>query len=48
MKQIRILGVGWHEDELTLGAVKILNSGSRIILRTGRCGCAEWLTAEGE
>lgn len=46
MKQIHILGVGWHEDELTLGAVKLLKSGSRIILRTGRCGCAEWLNSE--
>lgn len=47
MEQIRILGIGWHEDDLTLGAVRVLRSGDRIILRTGRCGCAEWLKAEG-
>lgn len=47
MEQIRILGIGWHEDDLTLGAVRVLRSGDRIILRTGRCGCAEWLKSEG-
>lgn len=47
MEQIRILGIGWHEDDLTLGAVRALRSGDRIILRTGRCGCAEWLKSEG-
>lgn len=46
MKQIRILGVGWHADHLTLGAIRTLKAGNRIILRTGRCGCAEWLEAE--
>jgi len=46
MEQIRILGVGWHEDDLTLGAVKALKSGDKIILRTGQCGCAQWLKAE--
>ena len=46
MEQIRILGVGWHIDHLTLGAVKALKAGDRIILRTGRCGCAQWLESE--
>lgn len=47
MEQIHILGIGWHEDDLTLGAVRLLKAGYKIILRTGRCGCAEWLRAEG-
>lgn len=47
MEQIQILGVGWDIDHLTLGAVKALKKGSNIILRTGRCGCAEWLQTEG-
>ena len=47
MEQIQILGIGWHKDHLTLGAIKALRSGDRIILRTGRCGCADWLRAEG-
>lgn len=47
MEQIWILGIGWQEDELTLGAVKLLRSGKRIILRTDRCECANWLKQEG-
>ena len=47
METIRIVCVGWQEDELTLGAVKCLRGGDRVVLRTGRCGCAEWLKEEG-
>lgn len=47
MEHIQIIGIGWHEDDLTLGAVKALRSGKKILLRTGRCGCADWLKAEG-
>ena len=47
MNRIQIIGIGWHEDDLTLGAVKALRAGEKVILRTGRCGCAEWLKAEG-
>ena len=46
MERIWILGVGWRQDDLTLGAVKRLRSGNRVILRTGRCECAEWLKEE--
>lgn len=47
MEQIWILDVGWREDELTLGAVKLLGAGHKVILRTDRCECAEWLKREG-
>ncbi len=46
METIHILGIGWREDDLTLGAVKLLRSGKKIVLRTGRCECAEWLNKE--
>ena len=46
MGKIRVVSLGWREDELTLGAVKDLRAAGRIILRTGRCGAAAWLTAE--
>ncbi len=46
MGMIHILGIGWQEDDLTLGAVKKLRSAEKIILRTGRCGCADWLKSE--
>lgn len=47
MATIRIIGIGWQEDDLTLGAVRILRAGETIVLRTGRCGCADWLNREG-
>ncbi|MEE1199886.1 MAG: MazG family protein [Christensenellales bacterium] len=43
MGKITVVGVGYEADDLTLGAVKALGSGARIILHTGRCGCADWL-----
>ncbi len=43
MAVIDILMVGWTEDELTLGAIKILESGKKLILRTERCGAAKYL-----
>lgn len=46
MKTIHILGIGWREDDLTLGAVKLLTSGRKIVLRTGRCECSQWLAGE--
>ena len=46
METIHILGIGWHEDELTLGAIKHLRSDKKIVLRTGRCECAAWLEQE--
>lgn len=47
MERIRIIGVGWEEKELTLGALEWLRCGEKVVLRTGRCGCAEWLRREG-
>ncbi len=47
MEMIRILGIGWREDDLTLGAIKQLRAAKKVILRTGRCECAHWLEAEG-
>lgn len=43
MATIDILMVGWNEDELTLGAVGILESGRKLMLRTEKCGAAEYL-----
>jgi len=47
MKQIQIIGIGWYEDDLTLGAVRALRAAEKIVLKTGRCGCSEWLKSEG-
>ena len=44
---ITILGTGWTQGELTLTAVEALEGGTRIILHTGRCGCAAWLEGRG-
>ncbi len=47
MHRIRVIAVGWREEELTLGAVSVLRSGAKIVLRTDRCGLAGWLDREG-
>ena len=47
MGTICVAVLGWTEDDLTLGAVNLLRAARRIILRTGRCGAASWLTAQG-
>ena len=47
MGKICVVPLGWTEDELTLGAVKKLRAAQRIILKTARCGAAEWLSAQG-
>ena len=47
MGRICVTPLGWAEDEITLGAVKKLKAARRIILRTARCGAADWLTAQG-
>lgn len=47
MNQIRIIGIGWETDDLTLRAMRYLKSGGQVVLRTGRCGCADWLNEEG-
>ena len=47
MGRIDVLALGWQEDDLTLGAVKKLHSAKRIILRTERCGAADYLRREG-
>lgn len=44
MGAITIIGTGFDADQLTLGAIKALQSGATIILHTQRCGLAEYLT----
>lgn len=43
MKQITVIGVGLEKGQLTLDAAEALASEARVILHTGRIGCAEWL-----
>ena len=47
MGTITILGHGYEENQLTLEAVELLKSDAKVILHTGRCGCAEWLSKNG-
>ncbi|MBQ8953292.1 MAG: MazG family protein, partial [Clostridia bacterium] len=47
MGTICVAPLGWTEDELTLGAAKKLRAARRIILKTARCGAADWLKAQG-
>ena len=43
MQRIKIAALGWTEDALTLGAMRALKSASRVLLRTGKIGAADWL-----
>lgn len=47
MGKIIVVGHGYEAGHLTLEAIELLRSGAQILLHTGRCGCAEWLKAEG-
>ena len=47
MAKITVQALGWHEDELTFGAVRRLSRARRVILRTRRCGAADYLEREG-
>lgn len=47
MGKIVVVGHGYEVGQLTLDAVSFFKSGSRVILHTGRCGCAGWLDDEG-
>lgn len=47
MGRITVVGTGWTRGHLTLDAIDALTSGARIILHTGRCGCADWLRENG-
>ncbi len=47
MGRITVIGTGFEAGQLTLEAAELLRSGRRIILHTGRCGCAEWLRTQG-
>jgi tetrapyrrole methylase family protein/MazG family protein len=47
MEPFRIVAAGWRREDLTLGACDALREASLIILRTGRCACADWLKEEG-
>lgn len=43
MNKITVVGVGLERGQLTLDAAEALASGARVILHTGRIGCAQWL-----
>lgn len=47
MGKIIVIGHGYEAGQLTLEAAELLTSGDRVILHTGRCGCAEWLAGKG-
>ena len=44
---LTIVITGTEEDELTYKAAKSLKEANRIILHTGVCGCADWLSKNG-
>ena len=44
---ITVLFTGFEKGDLTLEAVSALKSAGKIILHTGRCGCAEYLKEQG-
>lgn len=46
MGNIIVVGHGYEIGQLTLEAVSLLKSGAKVVLHTGRCGCAEWLKQE--
>lgn len=47
MARITVVGVGLEAEQLTLEAAGLLRSGARVMLHTGRIGCADWLKAQG-
>lgn len=47
MGKITVIGHGYEIGQLTLEAADVFRSGARVILHTGRCGCAEWLENNG-
>ena len=44
---IIVLFTGFEKGDLTLDAVYALSSAGKVILHTGRCACAEYLTEQG-
>ncbi len=42
-----MVGVGLEAKQLTLEAAELLKSDARVILHTGRIGCAQWLESQG-
>ena len=47
MNRITVVGVGLEVGQLTFAAAEALKSGARVILHTGRIGCAQWLADKG-
>ena len=43
MKEIRVYCVGWQRGDVSLEAAGQMERAGRVLLRTGRCGCAEYL-----
>ncbi len=44
---MQIVITGFERDELTLQAAQALKSAPRVILHTGKCGAAQWLSENG-
>lgn len=44
---MQIVITGFEREELTFQAAQALKSAPRVILHTGRCGAAEWLSENG-
>lgn len=44
---ITVVRVGTRKGEITLEAAEAFRSAEKVILHTGRCGCAEWLKENG-
>ena len=47
MNELTIVGLGFTEDALTLGAIRAMRGAGKVILRTERCAAAEYLRREG-
>lgn len=47
MGNITVVGMGWTQDQLTLGAIEAFESGKTIILHTDHSGGVQWLRQKG-
>ena len=47
MNRITVVGVGLEVGQLTFAAAEAFTGGARVILHTGRIGCAQWLRDKG-
>lgn len=47
MGKITVIGTGFFEEQLTLGAIRAMNAAQNVILHTRRCGAADYLNDNG-